>query len=130
MLVVDASCLFEVVASTPKAEPIRERLIADDDQAAPHVIDVEVLSTIRLRHLTGQLDRTAADLAVDELALWGGERIGHQPLLPRAWELRDNVRGWDAFYVALAEALNATLVTMDQRLGRVRGVACRVEVLA
>jgi len=49
---------------------------------------------------------------------------------PRTWQLRDNVRGYDALYVALAEALDATLVTLDRRLSTAPGIGCRVEVPA
>jgi predicted nucleic acid-binding protein len=129
MLVVDASCLYEVVADAVLAEQVRERLAADLDQAAPHVIDVEVLGIVRRDRLLGRLDETAASQAVEDLRDWPGERFGHRTLLDRAWELRENVRGWDAVYVALAEALDATLLTLDGRLGRVAGLACPVEVV-
>ena len=113
MLVVDASCLYEVVADTESAEAVRARLSADTDHVAPHVIDVEVVNVIRRAHLQGALDATAAAQAVEDLAAWPGERFGHRSLLGRAWELRANVRGWDAMYVALAEVLDATLVTAN-----------------
>jgi predicted nucleic acid-binding protein len=129
MLVVDASCLYEVVAGTTLADEVGRRLAGDADLAAPHVIDVEVLSVIRRDRLTGRLDPTAADLAVEDLRDWPGERFGHRGLLERAWDLRQNVRGWDAVYVALAEALDATLLTTDGRLGRVKGLHCRVDVV-
>lgn len=129
MLVVDASCLFEVVADTPRSESIAARLAADPDQAAPHVIDVEVIGVIRAQHLRGQLDRTAAGQAIADLRDWPGERYGHRWLLDRAWELRDSVRSWDAFYVALAEAFDATLLTLDERLARAHGPTCRIDVL-
>lgn len=130
MLVVDASCLVEVLTLGPKADLARERLEHDDDHAAPHLIDAEVLGVIRRHHLTGLIDRTTADLAVDGLASWPGQRVGHQALLHRAWELRATVRSWDALYVALAEALGATLVTTDARLANSTGLRCRVSVLA
>jgi predicted nucleic acid-binding protein len=129
MLVVDASCLYEVVADAPQAERVRERLSADTDQAAPHLIDAEVLGIVRRDHLLGRLDATAARQAVEDLRDWPGERFGHRTLLERAWELRASVRSWDALYVALAEAFSATLVTLDWRLGRAAGVECPVEVL-
>ena len=47
VLVVDASCLFEVLVRTPDAEPIRERLALDEDHAAPHIVDGEAFSAIR-----------------------------------------------------------------------------------
>lgn len=129
MLVVDASCLFEVVADTPRSWEIARRLSEDTDQAAPHVIDVEVLGVIRAQHLRGRLDATAAAQAVTDLREWPGERFSHRWLMGRAWELRDSVRGWDAFYVALAEAFGATLLTLDGRLARAHGPTCAIEVV-
>lgn len=129
MLVVDASCLCEVLIGAPGAEAVRARMAADDDHAAPHVVDVEVFGVIRREHLCGRLDRTAATQAVEDLRSWPGERFGHRHLLERAWELRDTVRGWDAMYVALAEALDATLLTTDRRLAAAAGPACRIDAL-
>jgi predicted nucleic acid-binding protein len=129
MLVVDASCLYEVLIGTPGAEAIRDRLAADGDQAAPHIVDAEVFGVIRREHLHGRLDRTAATQAVEDLETWPGERFGHRPLLARAWELRDCVRGWDAMYVALAEALDASLVTTDRRLASAAGPTCVIEAI-
>ncbi len=130
MLVVDAGCIYEVLARTPAAEPIRQRMVADRDHAAPHLVDVEVLGVIRRHFFAGLLDATAAFLAVEGLRDWPAERYGHRPLLLRAWELRANVRGWDAMYVALAEALQATLITTDARLANVPGIRCSVEMPA
>ena len=83
MLVVDASCLFEVVADTPKAAAIATRLALDADHAAPHVIDVEVMGVIRAQYLRGRLDGTAAGQAVADLRDWPGDRVGHRLLLDR-----------------------------------------------
>jgi predicted nucleic acid-binding protein len=129
MLVVDASCLSEVLIGAPGAEAIRRRLAADGDHAAPHILDVEVFGVVRREHLRGHLDRTAADQAIEDLETWPGERFGHRALLARAWELRDTVRGWDAMYVALAEALDATLLTTDRRLASATGPSCAIEAL-
>jgi predicted nucleic acid-binding protein len=129
MLVVDASCLYEVVASTARSEWIRERLASDDVQLAPHIVDVEVFSVIRRHHQQGLLDATAAAQAVDDLRDWPGQRVSHRPLLERAWELRNAVRGWDAMYVALAEASEAILLTLDERLAAAVGPTCAIEVV-
>ncbi len=129
MLVVDASCLTEVLTGGPGAETIRQRLAGDRDHAAPHSIDVEVFGVIRREHLRRRLDATAAAQAVEDLRRWPGERFGHRLLLARSWQLRDTVRGWDAMYVALAEALDAVLLTTDQRLAAASGPTCRIEAL-
>jgi predicted nucleic acid-binding protein len=129
MLIVDASCLYEVVADGRQAAKVRGRLALDPEQAAPHAVDVEVLGIIRRDLMMGRLDVTAAAQAVDDLRDWPGERFGHRLLLGRAWELRDRVRTWDGVYVALAEALRGTLVTLDGRLGRVVGLGCPIEVV-
>jgi len=129
MLIVDASCLFEVVADAPRAESVRSRMTADEELAAPHLVDVEVLGIVRRHTMLGRLDATAAQQAVRSLREWPGVRYPHRRLLDRAWELRANVRGWDAFYVALAETLGATLITLDQRLAGASGVRCDIEVV-
>lgn len=126
MLVVDASCLVEVVTATPRAEPLRRILETADGLAAPHAIDVEVLGVVRRRRLAGLLDDTAARQALMDLQAWSGERYPHAPFVGRAWQLRDNVRSWDAFYVALAEALGAPLLTLDARLAGATGIRCEV----
>jgi predicted nucleic acid-binding protein len=129
MVVVDASCLSAVVIGGPGAEGIRNRLSADNDHAAPHIIDVEVFGVIRREYQRGHLDRTEATQAVEDLEAWPGERFGHRLLLDRAWDLRDTVRGWDAMYVALAEALDSVLLTTDGRLAAATGPNCPIEVI-
>jgi predicted nucleic acid-binding protein len=80
-------------------------------------------------HLQGLLDRTEATQAVEDLEAWPGQRFGHRDLLARAWELRAAVGGWDAMYVALAEGLDAILVTTDRRLATATGPTCRIEAI-
>jgi predicted nucleic acid-binding protein len=129
MLIVDASCLYEVVADTARADDVRARLAADPDHAAPSVVDVEVASVIARDHRLGRLDATAAGQAIEDLRDWPGERFGHRQLLGRVWDLRGSIRTWDAFYVALAEVLDGTLITADGRLARASGPRCAIEVV-
>ena len=49
--------------------------------------------------------------------------------LPRVWELRHNLTAYDAVYVALAEALDAPLLTRDQRLAAAPGHHAVVELV-
>jgi predicted nucleic acid-binding protein len=129
MLVVDASCLYQVVADTEGADLVRQRLAADTDHVAPHLIDIEVASVVRRDFLLGRLDTTAATQAIEDLRDWPAERYGHRALLQRIWELRATVRGWDAAYVALAEALDAVLLTADKRLRTASGPRCEIELI-
>ena len=129
MLIVDASCLYEVVADSARAGDVRARLAADPDHAAPSVVDVEVVSVIRRHYRSGRLDATAAAQAVEDLQDWPGERYGHRQLLGRVWELKGSIRSWDAFYVALAEVLGGTLITADARLARAPGPRCTIDVV-
>jgi predicted nucleic acid-binding protein len=117
------------LVGSPAAGAISERLARDEEQLAPHLIDVEVFSAIRKHQLRGRLDATAAQQAVTHLRDWPGERMGHRLFLRRAWELRDTVRGADALYVALAEVVGGTLLTTDARLARATGPECAIEAL-
>ena len=128
MLVVDASCMFEVLTEGPLDQQVSRRLATDANHVVPHIVDVEVFGAIRRDHHRGLLDGTQAAQAVARLADWPAKRFGHQLMLGRAWELRDTVRGWDAMYVALAEILDAVLITTDVRLARAVGPICRIEL--
>lgn len=65
----------------------------------------------------------------DDLAALPPVRASHLALLPRCWEVRQNVTIYDAAYVALAEVLQATLLTGDARLARASGPRCQIELL-
>ena len=84
---------------------------------------------LRRQMRAGALDARRAGLALDDLAALPARRAPHRPLLARCWELRDNLTIYDAAYVALAEAMNATLLTGDRRLARAPGRHCDIEVL-
>lgn len=88
-----------------------------------------MLSTIHFHVRSGYVSLPEADRALTDLRDWPGHHIPVGGLLDRAWELRDNVRPYDALYVALAEALDATLVTLDGRLARAPGPRCPIELL-
>jgi predicted nucleic acid-binding protein len=129
MLVVDASVLYEVITHGQHAEAARTSLLRDGDHAAPQLVDAEVVGLIRRDLLHEALDETASQLAVTALAEWPGDRFALHPFIDRVWELRDNVRTWDAFYVALAEALACPLVTLDRRLASATGPRCEIQVV-
>jgi len=64
----------------------------------------------------------------DDVETWPATRVDHRPLLRRAWHLRGSLTAADALYVALAEALDATLLTLDRRLARADGPRCEIAV--
>ena len=124
MIVVDASGLYEVITEGPQAEWVREQLTKSDELFAPELIDVEIVGLLR-RDVDAQvLDSSRAEIALAELIDWPGERIPHRSLNRRVWDLRNNVRTPDAYYVALAEVLRCSLLTLDARLSRASGPRC------
>lgn len=129
MLVVDASCLYEVLTDGPLAPQVRKALASDPDQVAPHVVDAEVMGLLRRDHLLNAVDETTSALAVEDLGAWPGERYSVRLLLPRIWALRSTVRTWDACYVALAESMDCALLTLDGRLSRATGPECAIELV-
>jgi len=96
--------------------------------ALPELADLEVVSVLRRQLLAGAIDARRAGLALNDLAVLPARRAPHRPLLARCWELRANLTPYDATYVALAEALEATLLTGDQRLARASGPGCPIEI--
>jgi predicted nucleic acid-binding protein len=130
VLVVDASVLAVAVADDgPDGDCARARL-RSEVLTAPELVDLEVASVLRRRSLAGAIDARRADLALADLTALPLRRAPHLPLLPRCWELRENLTVYDAAYVALAEALEATLLTGDRRLARATGPRCKIEVVS
>jgi predicted nucleic acid-binding protein len=128
VIVVDTSAAIAALAAWPPVEDLVGRLQDDGDLHAPHLIDVEVIHALRrliaARELT---EDRAADVRSDfaDLAI---VRYAHHPLADRMWELRRNLTAYDAAFVALAEALGASLVTCDGRLARAGGHQAQIEV--
>lgn len=129
MIVVDASVIVTALGDDgPDGDATRARL-ADERLAAPHLIDLEVVSAWRRLYSGGSLDERRVSLAMTDLRQLRIERVPHGQLIERCWELRDNLTIYDAAYVALAETLDVTLVTADRRLARAPGIRCQLEVL-
>lgn len=129
MIVLDASAAGDALLNTDeRGRQIRERLRSDPRPNAPHLIDVEFLSLLRARRQERTLgpDRIAA--ALRDFRLMPLRRFATRRLLGRIWELRENLTPYDAAYVALAEALDAPLVTTDGRLARAPGHSATIEL--
>ena len=128
LIVVDASVLYEVITAGPLAREAAAALAEAEDHVAPEVVDVEVTGLIRRDAQRQVLDATRSQWALDQLRDWPADRLPHRPFIGRVWQLRENVRTTDAFYVALAEALDVPLLTLDSRLARASGITCEVLV--
>jgi predicted nucleic acid-binding protein len=117
VIVVDASALLEVLLQTPLAASFEDRLL-DNVHAlhAPHLLDIEVAQIVRRFVLARAMDPERAQAALDDFGAFPIQRHAHDLFLPRVLALRDNFTAYDAIYVALAEVLDATLLTHDRRL--------------
>ena len=127
VIVVDASVLAVALGDDgTDGQRARERL-ADETLAAPELVDLEVVSVWRRQVAAKLMPAQRATGAVADLEDLPLHRSSHRPLLPRIWKLRHVLTSYDAAYVALAEALDAVLVTADARLSRASGVKCEIE---
>ena len=130
MIVVDASAITELLLQTELGARVERRIYRDDDDLhAPHLLDVEVISALRRLVWAREVIAERAEEAIDDLGLLRIIRHGHLDLATRAWELRENFTAYDAVYLALAESLDATVVTCDHPLGATPGHRARIEVI-
>lgn len=129
MLVLDASAAIAVLLNLHPATSIRSRVsLPGESLHVPHLFDVEVLHVLRRHSLAGTLTPRRERVALSRLQSTRLSRYAHTAVLERIWELKENLSAYDAAYVALAEALDAPLVTTDARLSRTPGVRAEVEV--
>lgn len=125
MIVLDNSAAVELLLGEgPSARAVEAR--ASGRLAAPEVLDLEAACTVRRLLRSGAVDAVRGEGMLQRLASLSIERFPHTPLLPRIWELRDNLTAYDAAYVALAEALDVPLLTLDARLANAPGLRCSV----
>lgn len=126
--VLDAS--VAVTALTEPGSPAANLLSADDAVfQVPSIFDAEVLSALRGLVRGGKFDHGAAADLIADLMLFPVDRWHLSPLLPRMWELRDNLTPYDAAYVALAELTGTLLVTGDERIAAAPGTRCEIQII-
>jgi len=129
VLVVDASVLATALADDGRDGDLARARLRGERLAAPELVDLEVASVLRRQMKVNAVDARRATQALADLLAMPLQRASHRPLLVRCWELRENLTPYDAAYVALAEVLQAVLLTGDTRLARAPGPLCHVEVL-
>lgn len=129
MIVVDASVLVVALADDDHDGDAARARLRGESLTAPELVDLEIVSVLRRQARSGSIEDRRVRLALNDLIDLPLQRAAHRPLLARCWELRESLTVYDAAYVALAEALDAPLLTADARLARAHGHRCDVEVL-
>jgi predicted nucleic acid-binding protein len=128
LVVIDASAMVALLADAGPAGTWVASTIAGAVLCAPELMAFETANILRRHAAAGLLDATAATLAHADLVAMPIDYFGYEVLAVRAWALRTNLSTYDASYVALAEMMNASLVTLDARISRAPGVHCQVLV--
>lgn len=126
MIVVDASVMVSALLNDGGAR----QTLGNSRLAAPHLVDAEVLQSLRKLLSRGAITAGDAELAIERWSRLGIERFPLPGLIPRIWALRENVSAYDASYVALAETLDCPLLTTDARLAAAPGSSCPITVLS
>jgi predicted nucleic acid-binding protein len=129
VIVVDASVIVTALGDDGDDGDRARRRLRGEQLVAPHLVDLEVVSAWRRLTAAGDLDERRARLALDDLRALRLERVPHEPLLERCWELRGNLTVHDSAYVALAELMDAVLVTADGKLAASSGPRCPIELV-
>ena len=125
MIVVDASVVLDALFNAGAAR----QLVGTESLHVPHLIDAEVVSGVRGRVRAGRITPSDGERILHTYARLGLSRYPIHPLIDRIWQLRDNLTAYDAANVALAEALNVSLVTADARIVTAPAVTCPITVV-
>lgn len=130
MIILDTSAAVEWLLGRQAAEAVADRFRNPTVTVqAPSLLGVEVAAALRGLVLGKHTTTERASIALSDLVSANIALHDPTPLLPRAWELRDNLTPYDAVYVALAEVLGATLVTTDARIARAPGLRAAIDVV-
>jgi predicted nucleic acid-binding protein len=123
-VVGDASVVVAALVDPSSVGTWGESLLALEPLAAPHHMPGEAANILRRLALADDISDDVASLAHDDLVALRIELFPYQPFATRVWQLRSNMSAYDAWYVALAESLDAGLATLDAKLSRALGARC------
>ncbi len=127
-LVVDASAIVAALVDRGQAGEWVATRIRGERLVAPHLMPVEVANVLRRAELAGEVSVDVAAQAHDDLMHLPVDLAPYAPFADRIWDLRTSMTAYDAWYVSMAEAVGAPLVTIDRRLAAAHGAACQIEV--
>jgi predicted nucleic acid-binding protein len=122
--VVDSSVLVAALIDSGPPGAWAEKTLARGSLYAPGLARVEATNIFRRLERAKSITRAEANAAQDDLMQLDMELFPFEPFADRVWELRHNVTSYDAWYVALAEALKVPLATLDEPLSRSKNVTC------
>lgn len=126
---MDASAVAELLLGRPLARAVEAYVFDSESGAqAPDLLNVEILHVLRRHERRGVIDPERSRAAISDLSDLPITRYPTIALVERAWALRANLTAYDAMYVALAEALDAPLVTADARLASAARAHTHIEV--
>ncbi len=124
-MVIDASMVVAALVDSGRDGRWAEALLVSDSLAAPHLLTAEASNILRRSALAGAISPEQASLAHTDLLDLRVELFPYAPFASRIWALRENVTCYNAWYVAIAEALGAPFATLDTRLAKAPGPHCR-----
>lgn len=123
-MVIDASVVVAALIDGGPEGEWAEEMLSSDSLAAPHLMPVEAANILRRAALASEVAVDTATLAHADLVALRVEFFPYEAFADRIWELRTNLTTYDAWYVALAEALATPVATLDRRLARASGPRC------
>ena len=126
--VVDASVLVAATTDAGRDGVWAEDVLGLGGIVAPDLVLVEATNILRRLERSRQLTQVEATAAQRDLVRLEIDLLPFEPFADRIWELRRNVSSYDAWYVAIAEALELPLATLDRRLARASGPSCRFQM--
>ena len=128
MIVLDASVLVAALVDSGHEGRWAESVVAEGPLAAPELALVEATNILRRLERSGEISRLEANSAHRDLLRLDVDLFPFAPFADRVWALRSNLTAYDAWYLALAEALGCPLATLDGKLGRATGPVCEIVV--
>lgn len=129
MIVLDASAAIDWLLGTPAGIELDRRMDSPSESVhVPHVLDLEVVQALRRFVQEGSLSTDRAENALQDLMDARFVRYPHLELLPTIWQLRHNLTAYDTAYIALAEVLDAPLITRDRRMASAPSLKVRIEL--
>ena len=124
IVVVDAAVVVAALVDNGPTGQWSELQLMTEELAAPHLMPVETANILRRSAMAGDISADVASIAHEDLLALNVELFTYQPFGARVWQFRNNMTAYDAWYVAIAESLNAPLATLDMRLSRASGSGC------